>query len=305
MNPPAPAIKAVPPPFACPSSLLVSVLMEEETIRAKPIERPEALGTTSREWDLVDVLGVRIACVDQDATLSAIHRWLDSGERTYLCLTGVHGVMEARSDSAVATALAGAGMALPDGMPMVWAGRRAGSKAIQRVYGPELMLRVCRRAAESGWPVYFYGGRPGVAESLRERMSREFPSLEVAGIHSPPMREPGEPEDDEVIARITGSGARIVFVGISTPKQDLWMSNHLERIGGSVVLIGVGAAFDIHAGLKSDAPPWVGRIGLHWLYRLLQEPRRLWRRYFSIIPRYLAATLRNPPRLVARGDDRS
>lgn len=263
--------------------------------------RSETGDSTRAGWGCVDVLGVPVACVDPAAAMAAIGGWLDSGERTYLCLTGVHGVMEAQADASVAAALSGAGMDLPDGMPMVWAGRRAGSKEIDRVYGPEMMLHLCAEAARRGWPVFFYGGQPGVAGTLSQRMIERFPGLAVAGTHSPPMREPGEPEDDEVIESISRSGARIVFVGISTPKQELWMANHLERIGGSVVLLGVGAAFDIHAGLRSDAPRWIGRLGLNWLYRLAQEPRRLWRRYFSIIPRFLIAIAKHPPKLIGRG----
>ncbi len=247
------------------------------------------------------MLGVEIACVDQSRTLEAIGNWLDAGQRTYLCLTGVHGVMEARGDEAVDRALRGAGMDLPDGMPMVWAGKRAGSTAIERVYGPDLMLALCERAAQRGWPVFFYGGQEGVADLLADRMAGRFGGLAIAGTHSPPMREAGEREDQDVLERIAESGARIVFVGISTPKQELWMANHLPEIGGSIVLIGVGAAFDIHAGLRSDAPGWIGRLGLHWLYRLLQEPRRLWRRYLSIIPRFVSAIIRQPPRLIGRG----
>lgn len=247
------------------------------------------------------MLGVEIACVDQPRVLEAIGGWLDSGHSTYLCLTGVHGVMEAQGDEAVARALRGAGMDLPDGMPMVWAGKRAGSAEIERVYGPDLMLAVCERAARHGWPVFFYGGQPGVADLLADRMTGRFGGLEVAGTHSPPMREAGEREDRDVLELISTSGARVVFVGISTPKQELWMANHLSELGGPVVLIGVGAAFDIHAGLRSDAPGWIGRLGLQWLYRLIQEPRRLWRRYMSIIPRFALAIIRQPPRLIGRG----
>lgn len=273
--------------------------MEEGTIRPEPLARAETGDSTEAAWDRVDVLGVEIACVDPARTLRAINTWLEGGERTYLCLTGVHGVMEAQEDPSVAAALNGAGMDLPDGMPMVWAGKRAGSQVIDRVYGPDLMLSVCAESAGRGWPVFFYGGQPGVADKLSQRMAQRFPGLEVAGTHSPPMREPGEPEDDEVIERISRSGARIVFVGISTPKQELWMANHLERVRGSVILLGVGAAFDIHAGLRTDAPTWVGKLGLQWLYRLAQEPRRLWRRYLSIVPGFLVAITKRPPRLVS------
>ncbi|MFM8527147.1 MAG: WecB/TagA/CpsF family glycosyltransferase [bacterium] len=272
--------------------------MEEGTIGLNRIG-----GEQEPAWERVDVLGVGIACVDQARALEAIGGWLDSGHSTYLCLTGVHGVMEARGDEAVHHALQGAGMDLPDGMPMVWAGRRAGSAEIERVYGPALMLAVCELAARRGWPVFFYGGQSGVADLLAARMAERFVGLEVAGTHTPPMREAGEREDPDVLELISGSGARVVFIGISTPKQELWMANHLPEISGSVVLIGVGAAFDIHAGLRSDAPAWIGRLGLHWLYRLAQEPRRLWRRYLSIIPRFLFAIFRQPPRLIGRGVD--
>jgi len=272
--------------------------MEERTIGPNRIG-----GEQAPDWERVDVLGVEIACVDKRRVLETIGGWLDSGHSTYLCLTGVHGVMEAQGDEAVDRALRGAGMDLPDGMPMVWAGKRAGSGEIERVYGPDLMLAVCERAAQEGWPVFFYGGQPGVANLLADRMTARFGGLEVAGTHSPPMREAGEREDRDVLELISDSGARIVFVGISTPKQELWMANHLPEISGPVVLIGVGAAFDIHAGLRADAPAWIGRLGLHWLYRLIQEPRRLWRRYLSMIPRFVFAIIRRPPSLIGRASE--
>lgn len=255
-------------------------------------------GSTTGEDPRIDVLGVPVSDVNPSTALDRLASWVESGRSEYVCVTGVHGVMESQDDRSVAAAHSDAGMVVPDGMPMVWSGRRAGSERIDRVYGPDFMLSACELAAARGWPVYLYGGAPGVAETLSERLRARFPKLEIAGTHSPPLRAAGEPEDAEVLRSISESGARIVWVGLSTPKQELWMANHLERIESPVVMVGVGAAFDINAGLMPDAPRWMQRSGLHWLYRLLREPRRLWRRYLRNNPRFVAAILRRGPRRV-------
>lgn len=246
----------------------------------------------------IDVLGVPVSDVNPSVALDRLVSWVESGRSEYVCVTGVHGVMESQDDQSVAAAHSDAGMVVPDGMPMVWSGRRAGSQRIERVYGPDFMLSACELAAARGWPVFLYGGGPGVAETLGERLRARFAGLEIVGTHSPPLRAAGEPENSEVLRRISESGARIVWVGLSTPKQELWMANHLERIDSPVVMVGVGAAFDINAGLVPDAPRWMQRSGLHWLYRLLREPRRLWRRYLRNNPRFVAAILRRGPRWV-------
>jgi N-acetylglucosaminyldiphosphoundecaprenol N-acetyl-beta-D-mannosaminyltransferase len=250
----------------------------------------------------VDVLGVGISVVSMQTAVREVARWIDRGKRRYVCVTGVHGVMESQRDSELLRIHNESGLTLPDGMPMVWAGRFAGARGIARVYGPDFMLAVCKLAAERGWASFFYGGAPEVPELLARRLGERFPGLPVAGCWSPPFRPLTEMEDAEVVDRINSSGAALVWVGLSTPKQERWMATHVDRLRAPAVLIGVGAAFDLHAGLKRDAPRWMGRLGIHWLYRLGQEPRRLSRRYATSNPRFAAKIVRRPPVLLGPGD---
>jgi N-acetylglucosaminyldiphosphoundecaprenol N-acetyl-beta-D-mannosaminyltransferase len=242
----------------------------------------------------VDVLGVRISAIDMAQAVAEITRWVEDGEQHYVCVTGVHGVMEARRDPELRRIHNASGLTTPDGMPMVWAGHRAGVPQMERVYGPDLMLEVCARAAERGWSSFFYGGAQGVPELLAARLTARFPGFKVAGTWSPPFRPLTPEEDQAVVERINRSGADLVWVGLSTPKQERWMAAHAGRLDAKA-LLGVGAAFDIHAGLLPQAPAWMQRSGLEWLYRLGREPRRLWRRYLRNNPRFVVEILRRPP----------
>ena len=246
----------------------------------------------------VDVLGVHVSAINMDMALDEVTRWVDEGEQHYVCVTGVHGVMESQRDPALREIHNRSGLTTPDGMPMVWAAHRAGAEHVSRVYGPDLMLVVCERATERGWSSFFYGGKPGVAEQLAARLGQRFPGLEVAGCHSPPFHELSEAERAQEAEMINRSGATLVWVGLSTPKQERWMADAVGRVQAPA-LFGVGAAFDIHAGMIPQAPPWMQRAGLEWLYRLTREPRRLWRRYFSIVPRFMWRIVRRPPRIVS------
>ena len=187
-------------------------------------------------------------------SLETITSWIERGERAYVCVTPVSGVVAAQRDPAVLRALNGAGLTVPDGMPIVWSGRYAGARGIERVYGPDLMEAVCARAAERGWSSFIYGGGEGVADRLAEQLAARFPGLEVAGLHTPPFRPLTGREKEEVAAAIAESGADLVWVGLSTPKQDLWMAEMVERVNRPVVLVGVGAAFEIHAGIRKRPP---------------------------------------------------
>jgi N-acetylglucosaminyldiphosphoundecaprenol N-acetyl-beta-D-mannosaminyltransferase len=180
---------------------------------------------------------------------------------------------------------------------MVWAGHRAGASWMRRVYGPDLMLEVCERAVRKGWSSYFYGGADGIPERLGENLSKRFPGLRIAGTHSPPFRPLTPEEDDAIVAAINEAAPDIVWVGLSTPKQERWMAAHVGRLTAPV-LVGVGAAFDIHAGTLAQAPRWMQGRGLEWAYRLYREPRRLWRRYFYNNPRFAWRIFRHPPRLI-------
>jgi N-acetylglucosaminyldiphosphoundecaprenol N-acetyl-beta-D-mannosaminyltransferase len=244
----------------------------------------------------VDVLGVGVSTIDQGMALDEVTRWIEAGERHYVCVTGVHGVMESQRDPELKAIHNASGLTTPDGMPMVWAGRKAGAEWMDRVYGPDLMLNVLGRAAERGWSSFLYGGKDGVPELLARKLAERIPGVEIAGTYSPPFRPLTEAEDAEIVDRINDSGAQLVWVGLSTPKQERWMAAHRDRLNAPA-LFGVGAAFDFHAGLVPQAPSWMQRNGLEWFYRLTKEPRRLWRRYLVNNPAYLRAMRRNPPYL--------
>lgn len=246
----------------------------------------------------VDVLGVQISAVSMPVALAAFEHWIQSGETTYVCVTGVHGVMECQRDKGLLNIHNSSGMTTPDGMPMVWASRWAGVRDVDRVYGPDLMLEICRLSVAKGWRSFFYGGKPGVAERLAERLTVRFPGLQIVGTHSPPFGDLTPSEDREITLRINGADPDIVWVGLSTPKQERWMADH-RAILNARVLVGVGAAFDINSGSIRQAPRIVQRSGLEWLYRLGQEPGRLWRRYLRNNPVFLWKVLARRPRLVA------
>jgi N-acetylglucosaminyldiphosphoundecaprenol N-acetyl-beta-D-mannosaminyltransferase len=226
----------------------------------------------------VDVLGVGVSAIDMAQALQVIEGWIGRGDRQYVCVTGVHGVMESQRDPELLRIHNAAGLVTPDGMPLVWIARRSGYPHVDRVYGPDLVLAACQAFGAAGYRHFFYGGGPGVAERLAERLAARFPGLKIVGAFAPPFRPLLPDEESEVIGRINASTADIVWVGLSTPKQEHWMDHFRPRLMAPV-LIGVGAAFDFHAGLKRQAPRWIQRSGFEWLFRLSQEPRRLWRRY--------------------------
>lgn len=204
----------------------------------------------------------------------------------YMCIVSVHGIITALTDPKCRTALNSADLATPDGMPVVWALRSFGEKDSRRVYGPNLMLALCGQAARLGHRVFLYGGTVATLTRLRLALVRRFPSLVIAGAYSPPFRNLTPDEDREVTRTIRESGADIVFVGISTPKQDYWMLDHREKLPGTI-MVGVGAAFNFHAGEVRQAPAWMQGAGLEWLFRLMMEPKRLWKRYLLITPLFL------------------
>lgn len=241
----------------------------------------------------VDVLGVGVSALTMYQAVDRIAGWIATGARQYVCVTGVHGVMESQRDPALRVIHNESGMTTADGMPLVWAGRRAGASWMERVYGPDLMLAVLERAEAQGWRCYFYGGGPGVADMLATRMRERLPGLVVVGAFSPGY----PPEPDADLEMINAAEPDIVWVGLSTPAQERWMSAHRASIDAQV-LVGVGAAFDIHSGRVPQAPRWMQRSGLEWAYRLAREPRRLAGRYLRNNPAFLAAVLRHPPRLI-------
>jgi len=235
---------------------------------------------------------VPLAVSDYDEVIAWMDAMVASEARGWLTAAAVNLVMSAHDDAATMKALLGASLAVPDGQPLVWALRLLGHGRATRVYGPDLMERWCARAAVTETPTYLYGGRSEQAlELLSGRLRERFPGLRIVGGWSPPFRPLSEREREEVAARIDDSGAQVVWVGTGQPKQELWMSE-MRPFLRAPLLVGVGAAFDFHAGIVSQAPTWMQRNGLEWLYRLSREPRRLWRRYASQNPRFIAGFAR-------------
>jgi N-acetylglucosaminyldiphosphoundecaprenol N-acetyl-beta-D-mannosaminyltransferase len=234
----------------------------------------------------VEIAGLRVSAIAMPDALAAIEGWIARRDRHFVCVTGVHGVIESRSDPELRAIHDRAGLVTPDGMPLVWMARRLGHPATRRVYGPDLMRILTELSARRGYRQYYFGGGPGLAERLRDTLLARFPNLRVAGLQSPPFGAVPAEEDEAMVAAINAAEPDIVWVGLSTPKQEYWMDRHRARIDAPV-LIGVGAAFDFLAGTKRQAPRWMQRSGLEWLFRLAAEPRRLWRRYGLIVPRFL------------------
>jgi N-acetylglucosaminyldiphosphoundecaprenol N-acetyl-beta-D-mannosaminyltransferase len=233
------------------------------------------------------VLGVPLAVVDYDRTLDWIDAAAASRSRGYLCVAAVHTVMACRDDAELRAAVLGATFTVPDGQPLVWALNALGHGLPDRVYGPELMERACSRAAATGQRFYLYGGRNhGALAELARNLRLRHPGLKIVGGHCPPFRALTDAEADAVAAEINRSGADVVWVGIGVPKQEKWMARMRDRLDAPV-LIGVGAAFDFHAGLIPQAPEALQRLGLEWAFRLVQEPRRLWKRYLRYNPRFV------------------
>jgi N-acetylglucosaminyldiphosphoundecaprenol N-acetyl-beta-D-mannosaminyltransferase len=233
-----------------------------------------------------NILGIGVSAINMKMALVTIEEWISRRELHYVCVSGVHGVMESQRDAELRRIHNAAGLVTPDGMPLVWLSRMFGFRHVERVYGPDLMLAVCACSAEHGYRHFFYGGAPGVGEKLAARLQSRFPTLNVVGTYSPPFRPLTPEEDQAVVEYINAVQPDIVWVGLSTPTQERWMAVHVGKLSAPV-LIGVGAAFDFHAGLKKQAPRWMQQSGLEWLFRLLTEPRRLWRRYLVNNPWFL------------------
>ncbi|HLX89414.1 MAG TPA: WecB/TagA/CpsF family glycosyltransferase, partial [Acidimicrobiales bacterium] len=218
----------------------------------------------------IDVLGVPVDTLDLDGAADTVAGWVSSGRRGYVCVTGVHGVMEARRSPAVLAAHRQAGLVVPDGMPLVWCGR-ALRTPIGRVYGPDLMLRLLERGLDAGWRHAFYGASPDVLADLEAALTERFPGLKVAGSLAPPYRALTEAEGRAHAEALNAMAADVVWVGLSTPKQEQWMHRWVPSLEACAAL-GVGAAFLFHAGHVRQAPPAVQRAGLEWAYRLAREP---------------------------------
>lgn len=231
------------------------------------------------------VLGMRVDAISYEDATGSILGWAAAGESRYVCVSTVHMTMEAYDSGAYRAAVNSADLVTPDGMPMVWSLRLLGHKGQRRVYGPDLTLEVLEAAAKYGVPVGFFGGRPEVLERMLAEIDQRFAGLKVVYAESPPFRAPTEQERLATVEAISLSGARIVFVGLGCPKQERWMAEQRGRV--PAVMLGVGAAFDFLAGTTPQAPRWMMRAGLEWVFRLATEPRRLWKRYLKHNPRFV------------------
>lgn len=244
----------------------------------------------------VSILGVPVSLITLETAVANTLGYVEKREPQYVCVRDVYGLMCAVNDPEIMKINRSAAMVTPDGTPLVWLSRWRTSFKTGRVAGADLVDALCYAGQTKSLRHYFYGGKPGVAETMISKLRAKYPDLSVAGYYSPPFRPLTDEEDKEIVERINQSGAQIVWVGISTPKQEIWMRDHVGRIKGAT-LIGVGAAFDFHSGAVARAPKWMQDRGLEWLHRLLSEPRRLWRRYLVIAPSFVIKVIREQMQL--------
>jgi N-acetylglucosaminyldiphosphoundecaprenol N-acetyl-beta-D-mannosaminyltransferase len=226
----------------------------------------------------VNILGVGVHAVDMPQALDVVDSAVSQDRKGYVCVTGVHGIMEAQKDAAFEGIINRSLLTIPDGMPTVWVGWLNGFSHMRRVAGPDFMLSVCELSVRKGYTHFFYGGNEGVAEELKSELTRRFPGLKVVGTYTPPFRPLNHFESAELQMQISELRPDFFWVGLSTPKQERFMQEYLPKLE-TKLMVGVGAAFDMHTGRVQDAPDWVKNAGLQWLHRLLQEPSRLWKRY--------------------------
>jgi N-acetylglucosaminyldiphosphoundecaprenol N-acetyl-beta-D-mannosaminyltransferase len=242
--------------------------------------------------DTVEVLGIPLARIDYDGVLEWIDATVAARDRGYVCVAATHTVMASQDDPELRSAVLGSSLTVPDGQPLVWAMNALGAGLDARVYGPTLMERAMERAAHTGTRHFLYGGRNnGALVQLAYNLRSRHAGMKIVGGHVPPFRPLTTAEEDAVAAEIDRSGADVVWVGIGVPKQEKWMAAMRERLEAPV-LVGVGAAFDFHAGLVPQAPNWMQEAGLEWAFRLGAEPRRLWRRYLRYNPRFVTGFAR-------------
>ena len=234
----------------------------------------------------VNVLGVGVSAIDMQEALRRARRCIEERRKGYVCVTGVHGIMEAQHDAGFRAILNHSFLCTPDGMPTVWVGRLQGHRRMRRVYGPDFMLEMCRLSVRPGYRHFLYGGNLGVGELLKQRLESMVPGINIVGTYTPPFRPLTAAEEDQFVEAVAAVDPDIIWVGLSTPKQERFMARMIDRLD-TRLMVGVGAAFDLHAGLLADAPPWMKGCGLQWLHRLAKEPRRLWRRYLTNNPRFL------------------
>jgi N-acetylglucosaminyldiphosphoundecaprenol N-acetyl-beta-D-mannosaminyltransferase len=237
------------------------------------------------------ILGTPVSIISMDQVLKLFEvDWTVHRRDRYVVLRDVHGIMRARSDAKLQNAHASSDLTTPDGVPLVWFAKLAGISGVSRICGPDLLPAVCERGLPLGWRHYFLGGASGVAEKVIDELSERYPGISIAGFYCPPFRSLTAEEDETICAAIRGARADFVWVGLGTPKQEIWMNEHRGRCGGAT-LLGIGAVFDLYAGVTSRAPKWMQRHGLEWIYRLVHEPKRLWARYLVLAPKFVFLAL--------------
>jgi N-acetylglucosaminyldiphosphoundecaprenol N-acetyl-beta-D-mannosaminyltransferase len=259
-------------------------------VYTKPISQSDnasaAIRRAVKALPRANVLGVGVHVLNMDAAVDFIEAAVAGNVKGYVCVTAIHCVIEAQRDDKFRTILNRAFLVTPDGMPTVWVGKAQGHRRMERVYGPDMMLELCRRSVEKGYTHFIFGGADGVAQELTSKLRSRFPGIKIVGSYTPPFRPLNQEEEAELIAQVDAARPDFFWVGLSSPKQDRFMAAYLDRLNVKV-MIGVGAAFDIHSGRNKDAPKWMQRSGLHWLFRLLQEPRRLFWRYMINNPQFI------------------
>jgi N-acetylglucosaminyldiphosphoundecaprenol N-acetyl-beta-D-mannosaminyltransferase len=241
------------------------------------------------------VAGAKIDAVRLRDTIDRMDSWIRSRHRDYIVLTGAHGVVEMQADPELMAINNRAGLTTPDGMPIVWLGRAAGHRRIEKVYAPDIMNAEFAVSVERGHKHFLYGGRPGIADQLQRVLEQRFPAIRIVGTYCPPFRALTDAEVTQIAATIDASEADIVWCGLGCPKQERWMAQFRPLLSAPV-LIGVGAGFDFLAGEKPVAPLWIQRSGFEWLFRMLSEPRRLWPRYSRVVPKFLYYVARDAAR---------
>jgi len=227
-----------------------------------------------------NVIGVKISAINMGMALETIRTWVENKEKNYICVTPIHSIMDCHFRPKLKKIFNSSGLTTPDGMGVVYCMKLLGYQDVGRVYGPDLMKAVCSISKQQKYSHFFYGGSPGVAEKLKAALSKQFNGLDVCGTYSPPFRPLTLEEDKYVCRLINKANPDIVWVGISSPKQEIWMADHINKLNASV-LIGVGAAFDYLSGNKKQAPVLIQHSGFEWLYRFILEPARLWKRYIK------------------------
>ncbi len=240
----------------------------------------------------VPILDIPVDAQTFDEAVNILAGWAVESQKRYVSTCPVYTLMIARENPQMRVALERADMVTADGMPLVWLQRRLGYPQAERVYGPDVMRALCEKTANREVRHFFWGGLPGVAEQLVQQLQRASPGLQIAGFYSPPIEEIGDTPNPAIIEHLNNANPHVIWVGLGSPKQDLWMSLY-RPVLNAPLLIGVGAAFDFIAGTKPQAPRWMQRSGLEWLYRLIREPRRLWRRYVIYNSRFIWEVLRH------------